>query len=64
MLEHQKIVLQNVSHNKELFAKELKKSVIWLKSHEVYSLYKWVNENFGETHNDVIQEVFSLKVSI
>lgn len=60
MLEHQKVVLRNVSYNKELFRKELKKSIVWLKSHEVYKLYAWVKQNFLKTHKDVIQDVFTL----
>ena len=60
MLEHQKIVLQNVSHDKALFEKELKKSIIWLKSYELYKLYAWVKENYGRTHKDIINDVFSL----
>jgi len=60
MLEHQKIVLQNIHHDKELFAKELKKSIAWLKSHEVFKLYAWVQEKYGETHKEVINEAFAL----
>jgi len=60
MLEHQKLVLRNVSHDKELFRKELKKSIVWLKSYEVYKLYAWVKENYGRIHGDVISDVFTL----
>jgi len=60
MLEHQKVVLLNVSHDKKLFAKELKKSVTWLKPDEVYKLYEWVKENYGQIYNDVIRETFAL----
>ena len=60
MLEHQKLVLQNVSHDKELFRKELKKSIIWLKSYDVYKLHAWVKDKFGKTHRDIINDVFTL----
>jgi len=60
MLEHQKIVLQNISHDKELFAKELRKSLVWLKSYEVFLLHTWVKEKYGNIHNDVIREIFAL----
>jgi len=59
MLEHQKIVLSNVSSNKELFKKELNKSLGWLASYEIYDLYKWLKENYSTTHQDIISEVFS-----
>jgi len=60
MLEHQKMVLQNLSHDKELFAKELRKSLTWLKSYEVFLLHTWVKEKYGNIHNDVIREIFAL----
>ena len=60
MLEHQKTVLRNVSHDRDLFRKELKKSIVWLKSYEVYKLYVWVKEKFGKTHGDIISDVFTL----
>lgn len=60
MLEHQKIVLQNVSDNKELFRKELEKSLKWLKSWEIYKLHRWVKDNFSKSHKEIIDDVFSL----
>jgi len=60
MLEHQKLVLQNLSNNKELFRKELEKSIVWLKSYEVYKLYAWVKEKYGKSHKEIINEVFTL----
>ena len=58
MLELQKLVLQNVSDNKELFRKEIVKSFRWLKSYEIYNLHKWLNENYGETHKEIIKDAF------
>ena len=58
MFEHQKILLKQLSYDKELFRKEIVKSFKWLKSYEIIMLHNWLQENFGRTHSDVIQEVF------
>jgi hypothetical protein len=58
MLEHQKIVLEQVSTNKELFKKELVKSFEWLKTYEFFKLRKWVKDRFGRTHSEVIADVY------
>lgn len=57
MIEHQKLVLHSVSHNQELFKKELIKSLNWMPSYEQFLLKKWVKENYYqyiEIINDVI----------
>lgn len=59
MLEHQKYVIEKVSHDKYLFRKELVKSLGWLNSNEVYELYKWVKSNYMGSHKDIIYEVFN-----
>ncbi|MBN2350305.1 MAG: hypothetical protein JXJ22_15815 [Bacteroidales bacterium] len=58
MLEHQKIILANISENKELFRKELLKSVKWLNPDEIIAMYHWLNMRFGTTHKKIINEVF------
>jgi hypothetical protein len=58
MLRYTETILQKVSFNKELFRKELKKSIKWLKKEEVVLLKAWVIINFGNTYYDVINEVF------
>lgn len=58
MLEHQKILLKQLSYDKELFRKEILKSFKWLKSNEIIELRNWLIENYGRTHSDVIQEIF------
>lgn len=63
MLEHQKLILKRTSDNKELFRKELMKSIKWLKSYEVYKLHSWVKNNYWDTHRDIIREVFDLIVA-
>ena len=58
MLEHQKLLLDQLSYDKELFRKEIVKSFKWLKSYEIIRLHRWLNERYGTTHADVIQDVF------
>ena len=60
MLEHQKIILQKVSNNKELFRKELINSVKWLKSYEIFQLHAWIKKNFWDVHKEIITDVFEL----
>jgi len=59
MFEYTKMILQKVSFNKELFAKELKKSFRWLKKEEVTALQAWCIITFGHLYGDVISDVFS-----
>lgn len=58
MLDHQKIILEQLSYDKELFRKEIIKSFKWLKSYEIIMLRKWLKDNYSETHADIIHEVF------
>lgn len=58
MLDHQKIILEKLSTDKEMFRKEIVKSFKWLKSYEILMLRRWLKESFGKTHADVIHEVF------
>ncbi len=59
MLKYTEIVLQKVSFNKELFNKELRKSLKWLKNEEVKVLRSWCVMNYGNTYGDVIFDVFN-----
>ena len=59
MLEHQKMLLEKLSDDKELFRKELIKSFKWLRSYEIFNLLRWAKNRFGDTHMDVIEDVFS-----
>lgn len=58
MLDHQKLILEQLSYDKELFRKEIVKSFRWLKSYEIISLHRWLKARYQRTHADVIQEVF------
>ena len=59
MLKYTETVLQKVSFNRELFKKELRKSIQWLKRDEVVLLQAWCIINFGNVYQDVITEVFN-----
>lgn len=47
MLEHQKLILRNIYHNKTLFAKEIIKSTLWLTENELIDLQQWINSELG-----------------
>lgn len=59
MLEYSKTILQKVSFNRELFQKELKKSMGWLPKEEIILLQIWCIATFSNTYSDIIREVFS-----
>jgi hypothetical protein len=59
MLEFCKTVLVKVSFDKALFAKELKKSVRWLKRSEIHTLKDWCLKRYGEIYGDLIHTTFS-----
>ena len=58
MLEYSKTILQKVSFNKELFQKELTKSMQWLHKDEIILLQIWCIATFNHTYGDIIREVF------
>tara|TARA_B100000768_G_scaffold144585_1_gene137164 strand:+ start:587 stop:784 length:198 start_codon:yes stop_codon:yes gene_type:complete len=59
MLEFCKSVLSKVSFDRALFAKELKKSVRWLKRSEIQNLQDWCIKGYGEVYGDLITSTFS-----
>jgi len=62
MIEHQKRVLQGVSHNRELFKKELIKSINWLPPYEQFLLKKWVQENYSQ-HIEIVNAVIDININ-
>lgn len=58
MLNYTEIILQKVSFNRELFKRELSKSLQWLRKEEETILRTWCVINFGAVYMDVINEVF------
>ncbi len=58
MLELSKQILQKVSFDRKLFAKELRKSLRWIQPQERTQLKAWCLTTFGVVYHDVILEVF------
>ena len=58
MLDYTKLILRKVSFSRELFGKELRKSIKWLKKDEILLLQTWCVITFGDRYGDVIQETF------
>ncbi len=56
MLEHQKLIIKNVSQNSGMFIKEIVKSAKWLKISELIQLFEWLKDNFWQTHQKDIEE--------
>lgn len=63
LMEHQKRVIQNVSSDRQLFSKELKKSSMWLQNNELAKLKSWVIENYKNIYPDIIRHVFGEKAA-
>lgn len=61
MFEYTKEILQKVSFDKELFGKELKKAIKWLKYDERKLLMIWCITTFGNRYIDIIHQVFKVK---
>ncbi|MFP4289239.1 MAG: hypothetical protein ACOC2E_05665 [Bacteroidota bacterium] len=64
MLEVQKKVIENLSHDKELFIKEIKKSMKWLSKHETEQLRRWLYARFWKTHQKEISLAFKNSIVI
>lgn len=58
MLEFCKKVLMNVSFDRLLFRKELKKAIKWVKKEELVQLKEWCLSKFGHVYGDIIAESF------
>ena len=60
MIEYAKIILPKVCFSRELFRKELAKSVKWVENPtDLNELREWCDENFGEMYPEILNEVFS-----
>lgn len=57
MLEFSKKILKNVSFDKNLFKKELQKSIQWINKKELILLKIWALSTFSQYEN-IIVEVF------
>ncbi len=58
MLKYTQTVLKKLSFDEVLFKKELLKSFRWLNSDEIYLLEDWCFSEFGNSHKEIILEVF------
>jgi hypothetical protein len=58
MLEYSKLILQKVSFNGDLFRKELKKAIRFLKREEIVMLQIWCLISYNDKYSDIIREVF------
>lgn len=58
MLEHQMHMLKAVADNRELFKKELLKSLKWLNPDQLPEFKLWVNENFYQLYPNMIDDAF------
>ncbi len=58
MYEMSKKILERVSFDKALFAKELRKALKWLKTDEKLLLKVWCLSTFGHMYKDTILDVF------
>lgn len=57
MLEHQKLIIDKLSYDKNLFRKEINKSVQWLKVSDLYKLFDWLRQKYWSTHKEIIVNV-------
>lgn len=58
MFEYSKEILTKVSFDKNLFKKELRKAIKWLKYDERKMLMIWCLATFGNKYGDVISQAF------
>ena len=58
MFEYSKEILTKVSFDRNLFNKELKKAITWLKKDERKMLMMWCLATFGNRYSDLIVAAF------
>jgi len=63
MLEHQKTILMNSVHDKNMFRKELVKSINWLTQNEQQKLYLWLKDKYSKMYGDLIEAVFNMEAA-
>ncbi|GAB4316715.1 MAG: hypothetical protein Kow00127_08290 [Bacteroidales bacterium] len=60
MIRYALEILEKVAFNKELFRKELMKSLGWLSLDEIPTFRRNVIQRFSRLHPDVLEEVFGM----
>lgn len=63
MLDHQKLILENVKFDRSLFEKELSKSIKWLSNKEIIELHQWCKNEFGNEYPEIIHKVFNIEAA-
>lgn len=63
MLEHQKTIIMNSVHDKNMFRKELVKSINWLNQNEQQKLYLWLKDKYSKMYGDMIEAVFNMEAA-
>ncbi len=58
MLNYSKTILLKVGFDRNLFEKELGKAIKNLPPQEVFALYEWCIEHFGNNYYHVIEKTF------
>ena len=58
MIEYAKQILPKVCNWKDLFRKELIKSIEWAEPANRDEIYEWCFQNYYHLHEDVLDEVF------
>lgn len=59
MIELSKKILEQVSFDKDLFIKELKKAIAWIEGEDKYVFRNWCLVTFGKKYEAEMIEVFS-----
>lgn len=59
MLKYQMMIIEKVSFNRELFEKEIRKSMRMLTHNELEELRIWAFEMFSNRHNDILRRTFA-----
>lgn len=60
MLEAQKKIISDISYDKNLFRKEVIKTLVWSKTSEKNDLKNWLSQNFGDSHQSILSKVFEV----
>ena len=59
MIEYAKVILPKVTFSRELFRKELFKSIKWVEGgDELAELHRWCVDNFNHLYPNIISEAF------
>lgn len=60
MLKYQMMIIEKVSFNRELFEKEIRKSMRMLSHNELEELRAWAFAKYGNRYSDVLRRTFAV----